>query len=165
MDVDLPAALPSLQNMMMQAYPDLKAAQVEALTRLTHQPLGEATYAIRGFLSDKAFLELVEKMKPIDPDLAEYLRKRDPQRIRVNQLTFPGQTAAASESLRAEQSASAPFDATQPTAGTPGQASAGAMATWHADPTRRHELRYWDGQAWTANVADQGMQSTDPIGG
>lgn len=53
MGTDLPAVHPSLQSMMMQAYPDLKAAQLEALGRLTHQPLGEATYAIRGFMSDK----------------------------------------------------------------------------------------------------------------
>lgn len=90
MDTDLPAAHPALKSMMMQAYPDLKAGQLEALTRLTHQPLGEATYAIRGFMSDKDFLELVEKMKTIDEGLANYLQRRSPPRIQVGQLTFPG---------------------------------------------------------------------------
>ena len=37
-------------------------------------------------------------------------------------------------------------------------------AAWYPDPTHRHEMRYWDGMAWTANVADQGQASTDPIG-
>lgn len=32
---------------------------------------------------------------------------------------------------------------------------------WHADPTGRHELRWFDGRTWTANVADQGDVSTD----
>ena len=93
MSTDLPAALPSLKSMMMQAYPDLKAAQLEALTWLTNQPLGEATYAIRGFMRDPDLLEFVEKVKTIDPNLADYLRLRSPPRIRIDQLSFPGQTA------------------------------------------------------------------------
>lgn len=39
-----------------------------------------------------------------------------------------------------------------------------APAAWLLDPTRRHQLRWWDGQAWTANVSDGGQQGTDPIG-
>jgi hypothetical protein len=34
---------------------------------------------------------------------------------------------------------------------------------WKADPTGRHQFRYWDGFIWTENVADSGVQSTDPI--
>lgn len=33
---------------------------------------------------------------------------------------------------------------------------------WYADPSGRHQLRYWDGRAWTADVADNGQQSVDP---
>lgn len=32
---------------------------------------------------------------------------------------------------------------------------------WQADPTGRHEHRYWDGAAWTDNVSDAGVASTD----
>ena len=32
---------------------------------------------------------------------------------------------------------------------------------WRADPTRRHELRYWDGNSWTEHVSDRGVQDTD----
>lgn len=39
------------------------------------------------------------------------------------------------------------------------QATGGAA--WHPDPTGRHQLRYWDGQAWTDQVSDNGQQSTD----
>lgn len=35
-------------------------------------------------------------------------------------------------------------------------------AAWYADPTGRHEHRYWSGNAWTEHVADRGQQSTDP---
>lgn len=35
-------------------------------------------------------------------------------------------------------------------------------AGWRPDPTGRHELRYFDGAAFTDHVADGGVQSTDP---
>ena len=34
---------------------------------------------------------------------------------------------------------------------------------WYADPAGRHQSRWWDGTAWTANVADNGATSTDPV--
>jgi hypothetical protein len=34
-------------------------------------------------------------------------------------------------------------------------------AGWQADPFGRHEVRYWDGSAWTAHVSDAGVTSTD----
>jgi uncharacterized protein YxjI len=38
-----------------------------------------------------------------------------------------------------------------------------APAAWHPDPTGRHQLRYWDGAAWTEHVSDHGRQGTDPL--
>ena len=35
---------------------------------------------------------------------------------------------------------------------------------WFADPTGRHDKRYWDGSAWTSRVEDGGTQGEDPIG-
>lgn len=43
------------------------------------------------------------------------------------------------------------------------QAEPGPAATWHTDPTTRHELRYWNGSAWTEHVSDAGVVATDPI--
>jgi Protein of unknown function (DUF2510) len=34
---------------------------------------------------------------------------------------------------------------------------------WHADPTSRHQYRYWDGTRWTDDVADGGVASTDSL--
>lgn len=34
---------------------------------------------------------------------------------------------------------------------------------WYADPTGRHQYRYWDGSVWTDNVADGGEQGLDPV--
>ena len=38
-----------------------------------------------------------------------------------------------------------------------------ADAGWWQDPTGRHELRYFDGNEWTAHVSDQGAPSQDPV--
>lgn len=35
---------------------------------------------------------------------------------------------------------------------------------WHPDPLRRHPLRYWDGDAWTAYVSAGGSPFRDPLG-
>lgn len=60
--------------------------------------------------------------------------------------------AAANELLRAGSTLTAPD-----------QEATSAQAAWYPDPTRRHELRFWDGRSWSAYVADQGTQSTDPV--
>jgi hypothetical protein len=47
-----------------------------------------------------------------------------------------------------------PYPATPPPPVTPPQ--------WSADPYGRRELRYWDGQAWSAAVVDAGVPGIDP---
>lgn len=41
-----------------------------------------------------------------------------------------------------------------PPAGPPG---------WHADPSGRHQFRYWDGSDWTEHVLDSGVAAEDPL--
>ena len=36
-------------------------------------------------------------------------------------------------------------------------------ADWYPDPYGRHELRYWDGVAWTEHVSSNSRTSTDPV--
>ena len=36
-------------------------------------------------------------------------------------------------------------------------------AQWAADPTGRHEPRYWNGVSWTAYVSDGGIASEAPL--
>lgn len=36
---------------------------------------------------------------------------------------------------------------------------------WHADPTGRHELRYWDGHQWSDHVSDRGVAAIDRLDG
>jgi hypothetical protein len=37
------------------------------------------------------------------------------------------------------------------------------VANWYADPTGKHQLRYWSGTDWTDHVSDNGVQATDPV--
>ena len=39
----------------------------------------------------------------------------------------------------------------------------GPPPSWWADPTGRHQHRYWDGHQWTDWVSDGGRQSMDAI--
>lgn len=38
-------------------------------------------------------------------------------------------------------------------------------ANWYPDPTRRHELRYWDGTAWTDHISNHGKTGKDSVQG
>ncbi len=42
-----------------------------------------------------------------------------------------------------------------------GQSAEGTPSGWLADPTGRHDLRFFDGTWWTAYVLDDGQTSTD----
>jgi hypothetical protein len=43
----------------------------------------------------------------------------------------------------------------------PPQPTVPPAAAWLPDPQGRHELRYWDGHAWSEHVSDAGVQSAD----
>ena len=36
-------------------------------------------------------------------------------------------------------------------------------ARWMADPTRRHQMRFWSGTSWSDRVSDDGVYTVDPI--
>ena len=48
-----------------------------------------------------------------------------------------------------------------PVESTATTSSAAAPAAWYPDPSKRFELRYWDGAEWTEHVARGGQQFTD----
>ena len=80
--------------------------------------------------------------------------------------TFDGRYCAF---LRRPTSSTAPISqaastsTTQATNSAPmtSTTSAAAPAAWYPDPSKRFELRYWDGAEWTEHVARSGQQFTD----
>jgi hypothetical protein len=70
-------------------------------------------------------------------------------------LLFGGMVLAVVVAVRRHQARHG-----QPALATWGQGP--LPAAWLADPNRRHELRYWDGQQWTEHVSDRGTQGVDP---
>jgi hypothetical protein len=45
----------------------------------------------------------------------------------------------------------------------PAAERASVPSGWKADPTGRHQFRFWDGSQWTENVADDGNQTLDSL--
>jgi len=66
-------------------------------------------------------------------------------------------TASLASSELANNSSSFAVTAAVTTSAT----SAAAPAAWYPDPSKRFELRYWDGAEWTEHVARGGQQFTD----
>ena len=70
--------------------------------------------------------------------------------------TFDGRSCAFLRRQTSGAAVAAPT--TMVEASTSGTA---APAAWYADPSKRYELRYWDGKEWTEHVARGGQQFTD----
>ena len=85
---------------------------------------------------------------------------------------YPGQPPAAGPGPWAYPGAGGPAGpspygpqsmAPQPVA--PAQPVENPPFGWYADPSGRHEKRYWDGTRWTEHVSDGEDRSTDPVTG
>ena len=84
----------------------------------------------------------------------------------VSVAPYPGMKATASPAtlggpLADTASPTSASQAPAPTSGNTSATSPNVPANWYPDPSKRYELRYWNGSAWTAHVATGGVQSTD----
>lgn len=83
----------------------------------------------------------------------------------VSVAPYPGMKANAPSPLGGPLADTAPTSsashAPAPTAGNTSSTTPNIPANWYPDPSKRYELRYWNGSAWTAHVATGGVQSTD----
>jgi hypothetical protein len=78
--------------------------------------------------------------------------------------TFFSNGGASAHSLRAQLTLARPYRPHQRASLDESiDAKPTVPAGWKADPTARHQFRYWDGFHWTENVADAGKQSRDTV--
>jgi hypothetical protein len=74
-------------------------------------------------------------------------------------LAAYGSTSAAGRTRRELAAAAETSDLAPPVTPTPAATGPG----WYPDPAHRHQVRFWDGAAWTSHVSDAGAQSDDPV--
>ncbi len=73
-------------------------------------------------------------------------------------------TSTAASGLRLPASlASRQYKPRQRASISDGRLTQPVPAGWKADPTGRHQFRYWNGRHWTENVADAGVQDRDAV--
>ena len=122
----------------------------------------------RSRLSEVRFRALVERALTYHAEGKLGMARKDLDRIRAEDSSYPGLT----EALRTlgldniEAAATDPSDdAIQPlleTTKVPAAAQ-GVPAAWYPDPARRHSHRYWDGTRWTEHVSNDGQPTVDPL--
>lgn len=71
--------------------------------------------------------------------------------------------AVVAEPVVAAEDHAAAAPAPEPVAPAEPVPPASPPADWYADPRGRHQYRYWDGEAWTDHVADNGVAAIDPL--
>jgi hypothetical protein len=68
----------------------------------------------------------------------------------------------APETISASDTAFMAATTVEPAPATPVAPVSSVPAGWHPDPSKRYEMRYWDGDKWTEYVSSQGQTYTDP---
>jgi Protein of unknown function (DUF2510) len=100
-----------------------------------------------------------------DGDEAEEAREAEPATVASGSF-FSSQAATATQthSLRLPASLmSRTYNPRQRASISEGRITPAVPAGWKADPTGRHQFRYWNGSHWTENVADAGVRERDSV--
>jgi hypothetical protein len=66
------------------------------------------------------------------------------------------------ETIAASDTAFIEATTVEPAPASPVAPVSSVPAGWHPDPSKRYEMRYWDGEKWTEYVSSQGQTYTDP---
>ncbi len=98
--------------------------------------------------------ETEETIKELRAELTQLDAAVDPAETHGGRTPPPD---AQNDQVDTPQPSSQPTPPSPPTGATPSSPS------WAADPSGRHQWRYWDGKAWTDYVADNGQESHDPL--
>jgi hypothetical protein len=109
------------------------------------------TRALRSFADVYADIDRI--VRSLDHEKVKLTDEIARRRVTPKTVALTQPTAGPSSEPHAQESADGP----------PAHAQSLPPPTWAPDPLHRHELRYWDGAAWTEHVADQGLTSVDPL--
>jgi hypothetical protein len=90
-----------------------------------------------------------------DDEVLTELRAMLPALAEDDQGGDAGDAADIDQSVEA-----APVEAPEP---LPVPTASSSPPAWARDPSGRHELRWWDGTAWTPHVSDAGVTAEDPV--
>jgi hypothetical protein len=129
----------------------LRAAEQRAITRQKTDVLGG--YRQAKLMIDDALRQAKDLRTRIVAEGRAAKAASSDGASRSSRTGARGQAAAAPSGLAAPVPPPPPPPATAPA----------VPAGWQADPTGRHQHRYWDGSVWTHHVADNGAQSIDPL--
>jgi hypothetical protein len=134
----------------------LPADLAEATVRVMHR-----TYADAGDTHNAAWAETkldeIRARPPEDDDAKSHgaLEAQSPE-------AHPPEEAAPE--ARSETSPEAlPVASITPIFGSRTASQPSILAGWYRDPGGRHQYRYWSGDAWTDRVANDSVQSEDPL--
>jgi hypothetical protein len=123
-----------------------------------HWPIGGVAAPLFDFDAFQVAADHGGGNQPTGPDGAD----PEPAAFEVSGTFFSAGTATKTRSGVGLVRAYRPRQRTSlPAAAAPLADVATVPAGWKADPSGRHQFRYWDGFAWTENVADAGQQSRD----
>ena len=101
--------------------------------------------------------------KPYDgPASRKYRKMYDQEQSKKTATQRQAEADTAARLARIEAAEAAEAAAAQPAGpAAPPPPPNARPAAWLADPSGRHELRYYDGTGWTHHVSDAGIQTTD----
>jgi tetratricopeptide (TPR) repeat protein len=100
------------------------------------------------------------------------LARKDIDRIRAEDASYPGLSEALTvlglnnviaDVVGSTDDDLSVVDPLLARAFQPLMAQQGPPPGWHADPTARHQHRYWDGTRWSEHVSNNGVTSIDTI--
>ncbi|MBE7187081.1 DUF2510 domain-containing protein [Jatrophihabitans endophyticus] len=146
-----------------------RSPAVQAQWKQNHVPVPPGRYEVTVWVNYlfRPQLGINSVLVDVPPGSSAVVRWRAPLTIFTKgRIGVAGVGPLEGGSQQGQQQAIQPTYSQQPVQQQPvqQQQSASASGGWHPDPTGRHQVRYFDGSAWTEHVGDNGTQSRDPIG-
>ena len=97
-----------------------------------------------------------------DVAVAEVIGVSEPSGWGAEPTPEPMPEVIPPETITTSDTAFIEATAVEPTPVSSSAPASSVPAGWHPDPSKRYEMRYWDGDKWTEHVSRAGQTYTDP---